>query len=426
MHASRRIRVRRALRIAWLAVVAAPVLATALRAYAADQVAPASASMIVVAVADVVESAPAAGSTPRGYAGLPNYSGSDRAVAETARLARDYGLHEISAWTIDPLRLRCMLFQLKPDADRNALLARLHGDDRVRLAEPLQNFDTLTATIAVNGYNDPYVGLQQGFSVIGAAQAQRFTRGDGVRIALIDTGIDADHPDLAGRVAAQRDFVADASDAPARDRHGTEIAGVIAAVANNRVGIAGIAPGVRLYSYRACWPIAADTDPARCNTYTLAQGLAAAIASGARVINLSLGGPPDPLLTQLTTYALAHGAIVIGAVPPDGRMDGFPVGIPGVIAATDGAVAPQVGSALAAPGQDILTLEPGGHYDYASGSSLSAAHVSGAIALLIGIEPRLDAATALALLHDSERGAHAMINVCEAALATGRQRGSCK
>ncbi|MFI4969083.1 MAG: S8 family peptidase [Lysobacterales bacterium] len=417
------------LRVAWLAVVAALVLTTAARG--ADPGPAVPARMIVVAIADNAEAAPTAGSTPRGYVGLPNYSGSDRAVAEGAHLARDYGLHEISAWTIDPLRLRCMLFELAPDADRESVLTHLHADDRVRLAQPLQSFDTLTAALpdggaSVSGYNDPYVGLQHGFSAIGAAQAQRFAHGDGVKIALIDTGIDAGHPDLAGRVATQRDFVTGASNAPALDRHGTEVAGVIAAVANNGLGIAGIAPGVRLYSYRACWPIAIDTDPARCNTYTLAQALAAAIASGARVINLSLGGPPDPLLAELTTYALGHGAIVVGAVPPDGRMDGFPVDVPGVIAVTDGSVVPQAGSALIAPGQDILTLEPGGRYDYASGSSLSTAHVSGAIALLVGVEPRLDAQAAFALLRDSEHGANASINVCQAVLATGRERGSCR
>ncbi len=384
--------------------------------------------MIIVAIADKAEALPTAGSTPRGYAGLPNYSGSDRVIAAAKRLARDYDLREVSAWTIDALHFRCILFAIPENADRAALFARLQGDDRVRLAQPLQDFRTLTApaTSASRTYNDPYVGLQHGFSTIGADQAQRWTRGEGIRVAVIDTGIDATHPDLVGRIAVQSDFAVDAPEVPERDRHGTEVAGVIAAVANNALGIAGVAPGTRIYSYRACWPVAVDAEPARCDTFTLAQGLAAAIASGARVINLSLGGPSDPLLAKLTTYALEHGTIVVGAVPSDHRMDGFPVNVPGVIAVTDAGEPSTGATALAAPGRDILTLEPGGHYDYASGSSLATAHVSGAIALLLGLDSHLDARTAFSLLSASVHVSGASINVCRAALVLGRETGECR
>jgi subtilisin family serine protease len=240
-----------------------------------------------------------------------------------------------------------------------------------------------------------------------------------VRGALIAAGGDAAHPDLRDRIVEQRDFVAGSAAAPARERHGTEVAGVIAAVAHNKLGIAGIAPGARLFAYRACRAVQAGGESALCDTFTLAQALGAAITSGARVINLSLGGPADPLLGQLTRHAIEHGAIVVGALPPDGRSDGFPLGVPGVLAVAGSAGLDA--AALVAPGSDILTLEPDAHYDYASGSSLAAAHVSGAIALLLEIQPDLDGEAVRALLGRTRRG-DGGIDLCAAAAAL-RQRG---
>ncbi|MEO8923943.1 MAG: S8 family serine peptidase [Caldimonas sp.] len=392
--------------------------------------------MIIVAVADQPDPLPAAGSTPRGYGGLPSYTGGDRASSAAAKLARDYRLREVSAWTIDPLRLRCMLYEIPAATDRQDILARLQHDDRVRLAQPLQSFDTFgdpelgahSALVPAQapGYNDPYVGLQHGFSAIGAGDAQHWASGAGVRVALIDTGVDARHPDLAGRVTAQHDFVTNAPNAPDFDRHGTEVAGVIAADANNGIGIVGIAPGVHILSYRACWPAQANASAARCDTFTLAQALSAAIESGANLINLSLGGPSDPLLEQLAGYAVKHGAIIVGAVPPNGRMDGFPVDVPGVIAVTSAEDPQPPGAAvLAAPGRNILTLEPGGHYDYASGSSLATAHVTGAIALLLQLNHRLDARVLFAALKGSQSELDAPINVCVAMVVLAPARGAC-
>lgn len=390
-----------------------------------------AAQMIVVAVANKTDPQPSAGATPRGYDALPNYAGGDRAVATAAKLSSDYHLREVSAWVIAPLRLRCMVFALPPTADRAAVLAQLKGDRRVRIAQPLQEFETFgDGAAAIGGpalpaagaadavYNDPYLGLQHNFSTIAAAGAQRTTRGDGVRIALIDAGVDAAHPDLDGRIAQQRDFVGAAPQNLA-ERHGTEVAGVIAAVANNKLGIVGIAPAAQLLAYRACWTLPARPAGARCNSYTLALAIGAALAADAHIINLSLGGPADPLLEELLAHALARGTIVVGAVPPDRRLDGFPVGVPGVIAV---ASAEDVQSedptatagVLRAPGRDILTLEPGGHYDYASGSSLATAHVTGALALMLALKPGESAAELAARLRRSQGDAGASIDICSA------------
>ncbi|MFC5489750.1 S8 family serine peptidase [Dokdonella soli] len=426
-----------AARLMW-AVLGCTVFGIAARAATAGPEPSAQAARsIIVALADKPEPIATAGSTPRGYDGLPNYTGGSRAVSTAAELARDYALQEISAWTIEPLRLRCMLYEIPATADRDQLLARLRADRRVRLAQPQQYFETLSAADHTNArhgvrpaaapgtYNDPYIGLQSGFAAIKAGLVQRWADGSGVRIALIDAGVDAGHPDLQGRIAEQRDFVANAATPVGAERHGTEVAGVIAAVANNGIGIVGIAPGARVLAYRACWALRAGEDPARCDTFTVAQALGAAITANARIINLSLGGPSDPLLEQLTDYAVKHGAIVVGAVPPDGRMDGFPVDVPGVIAVVSTGDPRPNAAVLVAPGNQVLTLEPDGHYDYASGSSLAAAHVSGAVALLLQIDPGLDARGVHALLSRSQHSADVPIDVCAAAESLRHRDSEC-
>ena len=389
---------------------------------AAARMRQAPASLILLTVANPAEPVTQnAGSTLRGYDSMPLYTPGGSASAAVAAIEQSYGLHEVAAWPIAPLQVHCVVLEVPAGISRDQMLTQLARDPRVSLAQPLQIFGTLAG--GAGGYNDPYFGLQRGFAQIDAADAQRWSRGEGVRVAVIDTGMDSSHPDLQGRVEAQRNFVDDDIRQFDADRHGTEVAGVIAADANNREGIVGVAPGVHILALKACWQQQPAADGAQCNSFTLAQALTIAIESGVRVINLSLGGPADPLLAQLVEYALKRGIVVVGAVPPDGRIDGFPVGVPGVIA-VDTAEHPAVaGAALRAPGREVLTLTPGGHYDFVSGSSLAAAHVSGAVALLLAVDSRLGPATISALLGRTSTHGDA-INVC-AALAALRPDDVC-
>src|SRR6185437_4991316 len=194
----------------------------------------------------------------------------------------------------------------------------------------------------------------------------------------------------------------------------------------------GVAPKSRLIALKACWPLHRDAAEAACNSFTLAQALQAAITARADIVNLSLAGPPDPLLERLIDYGMRRGIIFVGAVPAagDGLAGTFPTDIPGVLAVQSAEDAPTGSRDLLAPGQGILTLVPGGHYDFASGSSLATAEVTGIVALLLADGRRLPAARVERILSRSSRelatpaGVVISVNAC-AAVADALDRASC-
>jgi subtilisin family serine protease len=379
------------------------------------------------------------GSTPRGYDAAGRYGVTASASQQAKALEHDYGLREISAWPIATLHVHCIMFQLPGATARATMIAQLASDRRVESVQPLNEFTTETDGEALRTvpaappvrvpYNDPYAKLQVSLRELAVVPAQQLSRGAGVEVAVIDTGMDFDHPDLKGRVSGRRNFV-DADDAKfEQDMHGTEVSGVIAAVADNGIGIVGIAPDARIIALKACWQ-AATGGSAVCNSFTLAQALEAAIVAHADIVNMSLAGPPDPLLARLVTRAAAQGAILIGAAGRAGSGNTFPADLSEVLAvdaAEDSSGNPRH---LLAPGRDILTLVPGGHYDFASGSSLAAAQVSGIVALMLAEHPHLTAVEVRnLLLHSSHRvdspaGEILAVDAC-AALTDARGHGSC-
>lgn len=368
---------------------------------------------LVVTIRNPFRPAPLqAASTPRGYDGAGTYIAGGAARAAARALASDYGLVEVSSWPIALLGVHCLVYEVAPGADAGRIAAALQRDRRVESVQPLQTFDTET-----DAYNDPYARLQRNVAQMAVPEAHALSRGAGVRVAVIDTGADVAHPDLRPHAARSRNFVDGDAAGFRDDAHGTAVAGIIAAVPDNGIGIVGIAPDVELLAYKACWRLRADSDAAVCNTFTLAQALAAAIEAGADIINLSLGGPSDPLLTRLVRRALAAGIIVVGAMPRDGERRGFPVEIDGVIGADVAEAGRRSPGVITAPAREVLSLAPEGHYDFYSGSSLAAAEVSGLVALLKSERSRLTAREAVALLSQSAAGGSAGPNACTALTA---------
>ncbi|HET7757493.1 MAG TPA: S8 family serine peptidase [Steroidobacteraceae bacterium] len=357
----------------------APVPAAAAAAASAAEL-----PRIVVAFANQPEAPPGpAGATGRRYSG-DGYRVAQSAQQQARSVAAAYSLREVANWPIRALSMHCVIYEITNGRPVAEVLAALAHDRRVLLAEPLHEFHTLAGPPAAPPYNDPLYDLQTNLGALGIPDAHRQAEGAGVRIALIDTGVDARHPDLAGRILHTRSFVGTHRSAFGSLRHGTAMAGIIAAVANNHIGIVGIAPLAQLEVFEACWQLEPDADAATCNTLTLAQALAAALESGAPLVNLSLGGPADPLLTALIDAGLRHGVVFVGAAGGD---TAFPSAIPGVIgAAPSEGVVPR--GAFAAPGQHVLTLRPGSQYDFESGTSVAAAELSGVIALLMSAAPQ--------------------------------------
>ncbi len=277
-----------------------------------NQVSASSDRYIIVAVDNVPAAYVAhAGSTPRGYDAVADYGATAHARETLHAVEREYGLREVNAWPIGPLRIAlCGSGNTRRQPIAVSCSPRCRRIPRVRLTQAVQTFATRT-----EHYNDPYVGLQRGFQQMDVADAHPWSRGEGVKVAIIDTGADIQHADLRDSIAAAVNFV-DADDAQfRRDRHGTEMAGVIAAVANNREGIVGVAPNARLLIFKACWQAHSDADAARCNSFTLARALAAAFDAHAQVINLSLAGPDDPLLGDLIREGQHRGILFVGAAP---------------------------------------------------------------------------------------------------------------
>jgi subtilisin family serine protease len=332
-----------------------------------------------------------AGTTGRRYTG-GLYGLAQSAHSNAQRVASTYSLRQVASWPIKALGVHCVVYEI-PDARPVAeVLAALTKDPKITLAQPLQQFHTLTsapAEAAKAPYNDPLYGLQTNLVSLDIAAAHERSQGAGVKVALIDTGVDSRHPDLRDRISGSRSFVAAYSpSAPTAGsyRHGTAMAGLIAAVANNKVGIVGIAPRARIEVFEACWQLGPNTDAAACNTFTLAQALEAALEAGIPLINMSIAGPADPLLAALVQSGLKRGVIFVGSMADD--TDSFPTNISGVIGVANSDRG-RSGATLAAPGTHVLTLRPGGEYDFESGTSVAAAEMTGVVALLLSANSRL-------------------------------------
>ena len=397
--------------VAGIAAEAAPPVLTP------GEVRQAPGQFIVVAVVNPLASRPAAvGGTAHGYGAASNYRVGASAAGVIRDLATQYNLTRVSEWPIEQLGMHCVLFRIPPGTTREAMLERLRTDPRVRIAQPLNEFES--ATEAAPKFDDPYARLQSNVLALDVAEAHAISRGTGVRVAVIDTGVDTRHPDLAGRTQLTRNYVDTDADSFVTDRHGTQVAGLIAAAANNGIGIVGVAPDVRLLALKACWQASA-TAAGRCNSFTIAQAIADALTARAQVINLSLVGPSDPLLEALIAKAVSAGIIVVGAASSDGRF-GFPARLPGVLPVAEAESGPSDANVLRAPARDIVTLVPNGHYDFASGSSLATAQISGVVALLLARNQKLGVARLRELLdqstvkHDTARGPYLSVNACAA------------
>lgn len=355
-----------------LAILFVAAAAAWLTPASAQQPAPPASRQLMVMVPHAPDPAESTGGYGGGYGNDPSRSARQRLARS---IARQFGLSLVEDWPMPMVGLDCFIMAIPDARSLEQAAAELERDRRIAWTQPVQVY---TAQGSAAPYpNDPLFPAQPAARQWRLADLQRLSKGSGVKVAVVDSGIDASHPDLAGQVAVNRNFVADRP--MAAEQHGTGVAGIIAARAGNGIGLAGIAPGAKLLGLRACWQAPGKT---LCDSLSLAKALYFAIDQKAAVINLSLSGPDDRLLRQLLKVAMGKGETVVAAFDRTQADGGFPASMPGVIAVSDSSSAGSRGHLYVAPGRDVPTTQPGGRWFLVNGSSFSAAHVSGLFALV--------------------------------------------
>ncbi|RII18723.1 Thermophilic serine proteinase precursor [Streptomyces sp. YIM 130001] len=279
---------------------------------------------------------------------------------------------------------------------------------------------------ATTAHADSIRAQQWGLDAMHTAQAWKTTKGKGIKVAVLDTGVDATHPDIEHNVGRGKDMVGFGADRGERPwaRHGTAMAGIIAGHGHGQGrgdGVIGIAPEAEIMPIRV---ILEDGDKSRKKARktrgnALAEGIRWATDHGADVINMSLGDDsesahPEPSEDAAVQYALRKGVAVVASAGNGGEKGdhvSFPAAYPGVIAVT---AVDRYGTRAAfstrrwyatvsAPGVDIVIPDPDRKYYQGWGTSAAAAFVSGAVALVRAAHPDLTPAQIKQLLEDTAR-----------------------
>lgn len=335
-------------------------------------------------------------------------AGAEVPAAELSRIEERQGLRRLRRFSLLSLGWNVAVAKAKDSRRTLATqVSELQREPDLLWAQP--SFRFTTAGAAEGG--DPLASLQHALRLIGAGDLEASATGRGVLVAVIDSRVDLRHPDLEGQVREHASFLG-GEEGSGPDAHGTAIAGIVAARAGNGLGIRGLAPESELLAIEACRRTA-PAGGAVCTSEGLARGLDLAIERRARVVNLSLGGPRDPLLGRLVAEAVRRDAVVVAAAGNGGEAGkpSFPAAWPEVVAVSavdaDQALYPAANRGtyvdLVAPGVEVLTTAPQGRFLPATGTSMAAAHVSAAVALLLAARPELRPAEVEALLTSTAR-----------------------
>lgn len=252
--------------------------------------------------------------------------------------------------------------------------------------------------------NDARYGEQWALPVIGLPEAWESLPPRTITIAVIDSGVCSNHPDLQGRILPGYDFVDDDNDPTDTFGHGCGVAGVIAANSNNGQGIVGVAPNAQIM------PLRVLNDVGLGNYSNIANAIVYAVDNGADIINLSLAGSTSSaILEAAVAYAVDNGVVVIAAAGNSG-VEGafFPAAYPSVIAV--GSIDPvtyersrfsNFGADIDvwAPGRDILTTNTAGGYEFVSGTSFAAPIVAGITAMSEAMDAPLNTEDGIVFLY---------------------------
>ena len=357
-------------------------------------------------------------------AGSDYGSGYDDAMAEKARLrlarriAREHRLTLVENWPMQLVGVDCVIMAIRDSRSLEAVSTELSAVPGVAWSQPLNEFEMQSAP--ASAYNDRLYAAQPAMERWHLSNLHRYATGRGVTIAIIDSRIDTAHPDFGGQNVSVQDFVP--GNRRLAERHGTGVAGIIAARPNNAMGIAGVAPAAKVIGLRACWERLAGGATV-CDSLSLAKAMTFALEHHTDVINLSLSGPQDRLLSTLISLGLSRGMTVIAAIDEEQAGISFPASVAGVVAVGDERLSARGANVYIAPGRDIPTTEPEGKWGLVNGSSFAAAHVSGLAALL----RQLSGAPGAHMSASSALGPRGQIDACAAiARVSTLDAGACR
>lgn len=297
--------------------------------------------------------------------------------------ADELELEVVRSFTMQGLGLRVYLMRLGDGAEPDQVFDAAAADQRPLWVQP--NFVYRTTEGNDVAANSQQYALRQMRADIAAPKTGG---GAGIRIALIDSGVDTSHEALAGASIEVINLV-DEQGGPAPETHGT----VLASILVGQGPLFGIAPKAHLVAIRAFHEVEPKFGLAESSSFLLSQGIETAIRQQARIINLSLTGPRDRLVAQLVSDALMRRISVVAAAGnagPDAAA-AYPAAQDGVIAVTATDMQDNIYAqanhgdyiSIAAPGVDILGAKPGGAYDFFSGTSMATGYASGLAALML-------------------------------------------
>lgn len=301
-------------------------------------------------------------------------------ATEADELARRHGLTRVSSENFPLIGATFGLFRITDGRPSETVRREFAADGSVRSVQPNFRYVLQDQKSSVPTEGDP---AQYALARLRLPQAHTLAHGANVTVAVIDSGIDAQHPELAHSIADNFDALGSAEGPHV---HGTGIAGAIVAHAK----LMGSAPEARIIAIRA---FGGSTGGAQSSSYIVLRSLNYAAEHGAQIVNMSFAGPKDAVIERAIAAAAARGLVLIAAAGNAGAKSPplYPAANPNVIAvsATDQQdklfSASNRGNyiALAAPGVDIFLPAPDGKYQMTSGTSFSAAYVSGVAALLL-------------------------------------------
>ncbi|WP_448042384.1 S8 family serine peptidase [Bradyrhizobium liaoningense] len=301
-------------------------------------------------------------------------------VTEADELARRHGLARVASENFPLIGATFGLFRITDGRPAETVRREFAADGSVRSVQPNFRYVLQDQKSSVPVEGDP---AQYALAKLRLPQAHTLAHGANVTVAVIDSGIDAKHPELANSVADNFDALGSAEGPHV---HGTGIAGAIVAHAR----LMGSAPQARIIAIRA---FGGANGGSESSSYIILRSLNYAAEHGAQIVNMSFAGPKDAVIERAIAATAARGLVLIAAAGNAGAKSPplYPAANPNVIAvsATDQQdrlfSASNRGNyiAVAAPGVDIFLPAPAGKYQMTSGTSFSAAHVSGVAALLL-------------------------------------------